>query len=41
MRNRINGPCTTLVDKIRASGIQSDFSFLQRQSGCFRSLAER
>ena len=38
MRNRINGMRTTLVDKIRTSGIQRDFSFLQRQSGMFSFL---
>ena len=35
MRNRINGLRTTLVEKIKASGIQQDFSFLQRQTGMF------
>jgi aspartate aminotransferase len=38
MRNRINGLRTTLVDNIRTSGIQRDFSFLQRQSGMFSFL---
>ena len=33
MRNRINGLRMNLVEKIQASGIQRDFSFLQRQSG--------
>ena len=35
MRNRINGLRKTLADKIAASGIQRDFSFIQRQSGMF------
>ncbi len=38
MRGRINGLRTTLVDKIKASGISRDFSFLQRQSGMFSFL---
>ena len=35
MRNRINGLRKTLSEKIAASGIQRDFSFIQRQSGMF------
>ena len=35
MRNRINGLRKTMSDKISASGIQRDFSFLERQSGMF------
>jgi aspartate aminotransferase len=35
MRNRINGLRKTLADKIAASGIQRDFSFIQRQTGMF------
>jgi len=38
MRNRINTLRSTLVEKIRISGIQRDFSFLQRQSGMFSFL---
>lgn len=38
MRNRINTLRATLVEKIRISGIQRDFSFLQRQSGMFSFL---
>jgi len=38
MRNRINGLRATLVEKINASGIDRDFSFLQRQSGMFSFL---
>jgi aspartate aminotransferase/aromatic-amino-acid transaminase len=38
MRNRINGIRTNLVEKIQASGIQRDFSFLQRQTGMFSFL---
>jgi aspartate aminotransferase len=38
MRNRINGLRMNLVEKIQASGIQRDFSFLQRQSGMFSFL---
>jgi len=38
MRGRINGLRATLVDKIKASGITTDFSFLQRQSGMFSFL---
>ena len=35
MRNRINGLRKTLSEKIVASGIKRDFSFIQRQSGMF------
>ena len=35
MRNRINGLRKTLSEKIAASGIQRDFSFIERQSGMF------
>lgn len=35
MRNRINGLRKTLSEKIAASGIDRDFSFLQRQTGMF------
>jgi aspartate aminotransferase len=35
MRTRISGLRKTMSDKISASGIQTDFSFLQRQSGMF------
>jgi aspartate/tyrosine/aromatic aminotransferase len=38
MRNRINGLRMDLVEKIQASGIRRDFSFLQRQSGMFSFL---
>ncbi|MSQ98276.1 MAG: aspartate/tyrosine/aromatic aminotransferase [Xanthomonadales bacterium] len=38
MRNRINTLRAILVEKIRISGIQQDFSFLQRQSGMFSFL---
>jgi aspartate aminotransferase len=38
MRNRINSLRATLVDKIRTSGIERDFSFLRRQSGMFSFL---
>jgi aspartate aminotransferase len=35
MRSRINGLRKTMSDKIAASGIQRDFSFMARQSGMF------
>lgn len=35
MRDRINGLRKTMSEKIVASGIQRDFSFLERQSGMF------
>jgi aspartate aminotransferase len=35
MRNRINGLRKTLSDKIAASRIERDFSFIERQSGMF------
>ncbi len=35
MRNRINGLRKTMTEKIKASGIQRDFSFIERQSGMF------
>ncbi len=35
MRNRINDVRKTLADKIAASSIQRDFSFIQRQTGMF------
>ena len=38
MRNRINSLRKTLSEKIIASGISKDFSFLQRQSGMFSFL---
>lgn len=38
MRNRINGLRNTLSEKIAASGISQDFSFLERQSGMFSFL---
>lgn len=38
MRNRINGLRKTLAEKISASGISKDFSFLERQSGMFSFL---
>ena len=38
MRNRINGLRKTLAEKIMASGINKDFSFLERQSGMFSFL---
>ncbi len=38
MRNRINELRKTLAEKIAASGIQEDFSFLQHQSGMFSFL---
>ena len=38
MRNRINGVRKTMSEKIAASRIQRDFSFLARQSGMFSFL---
>ncbi len=38
MRERINGLRTTLAEKIRASGISRNFSFLARQTGMFSFL---
>ena len=38
MRNRINGLRKTMSEKITASGISKDFSFLERQSGMFSFL---
>ncbi len=38
MRDRINNLRKTLSDKITASGISRDFSFLERQSGMFSFL---
>jgi len=38
MRNRINDLRQTMAEKIAASSIQRDFSFLQRQSGMFSFL---
>ena len=38
MRKRINGLRKTLSEKITASGISKDFSFLERQSGMFSFL---
>jgi len=38
MRDRINSLRRTLSEKISASGIEQDFSFLQRQSGMFSFL---
>jgi aspartate aminotransferase len=38
MRNRINGLRKILSEKITASGISKDFSFLERQSGMFSFL---
>jgi aspartate aminotransferase len=38
MRDRINSLRKTLTEKIAASGIRQDFSFLQRQSGMFSFL---
>lgn len=38
MRDRINGLRRTLAERIRAAGIERDFSFLQRQSGMFSFL---
>ena len=38
MRNRINGLRKTLAEKITASGISKDFSFLERQTGMFSFL---
>jgi aspartate aminotransferase len=38
MRNRINGLRKVLSEKITASGISKDFSFLERQSGMFSFL---
>ena len=38
MRNRINGLRKILSEKIAASGISKDFSFLERQSGMFSFL---
>jgi len=38
MRERINGLRALLVEKIKDSGINRDFSFLQRQSGMFSFL---
>lgn len=35
MRDRINGLRKTMADKIKASGIQRDFSFMERQTGMF------
>jgi len=35
MRDRINGLRKTMSEKIAASGIQRDFSFLERQTGMF------
>jgi len=35
MRDRINGLRETLADRIAASGIQKDFSFIKRQTGMF------
>lgn len=38
MRNRINGLRKTMSEKLAASDIQRDFSFLQRQTGMFSYL---
>jgi len=38
MRNRINGLRKTMSEKLAASGIQRDFSFLARQTGMFSFL---
>ncbi len=38
MRNRINGLRKTLSEKLAASGIERDFSFLARQTGMFSFL---
>ena len=38
MRNRINGIRRTMSEKLAASGIERDFSFLARQSGMFSFL---
>ena len=38
MRSRINGLRRTISEKIAASGIQRDFSFIARQSGMFSFL---
>ena len=38
MRNRINGLRKIMSEKITASGISKDFSFLERQSGMFSFL---
>jgi len=38
MRSRINGLRKTLADKIAASGIKRDFSFIKRQTGMFSFL---
>jgi aspartate aminotransferase len=38
MRNRINSLRKTMAEKFAASGIQRDFSFLQRQTGMFSFL---
>jgi aspartate aminotransferase len=38
MRNRINGLRKALVERIRAAGVEHDFSFLQRQTGMFSFL---
>jgi aspartate aminotransferase len=38
MRNRINGLRKTMSEKLTASGISKDFSFLERQSGMFSFL---
>ena len=38
MRKRINGLRKILSEKIAASGISKDFSFLERQSGMFSFL---
>ncbi len=38
MRNRINGLRKTMSEKLAASGIDRDFSFLQRQTGMFSFL---
>jgi len=38
MRNRINGLRKTMSEKITASGISKDFSYLERQSGMFSFL---
>jgi aspartate aminotransferase len=38
MRERINGVRKTLAGRLAATGIDRDFSFLQRQSGMFSFL---
>ena len=38
MRDRINGNRAILVDKLKANGVDRDFSFIARQKGMFSFL---